>query len=81
MARILKRDQEVQIASSELAIMVLRHAEEHDLTRVELLQALGAIQQSTLKYMLRAERNPEHPDRPAGVDYSDEDEDYSDDYV
>ena len=36
-----------------------------DLTDVEVLQVLNTYQASVLKFMLRAERHPDDPDRPA----------------
>jgi hypothetical protein len=52
-------------ARAELKILVDKFQRDHGLTDIELLQALTECQQSILKYMLRAERHPDDPDRGA----------------
>jgi hypothetical protein len=39
--------------------------QEHGLTNIEMMQAVAAWQDRKLEYMLRAERHPEDPDKPA----------------
>lgn len=63
--RISERAQRVGIAQSQLVVDILDFAREHDLTNIELLQALNGVEASILKYMLRSERHPEDPDQPA----------------
>jgi hypothetical protein len=61
--RLHDRTLPVQAAGNALAKACDDLAEEHGLTDVELLQALNAYQQRVLKYMLRSERHPDHPDK------------------
>lgn len=63
----------VQGAEAEIRLALIRLQQERDLTDVEMLQAVGVWQASVLKYMLRAERHPEDPDRPADQAPSPED--------
>ncbi len=61
----------VKAASLELETAVSKVVQDHGLTYVEALQALAEIQTRFLKYMLRAERHPNDPERkgdeaPAG---------------
>jgi hypothetical protein len=68
--RVSKRAMAVSMAQTQLALMIHEFANEHDLTDIELLQGLNEAAQGTLKFMLRAERNPDRPDRAADIDYS-----------
>jgi hypothetical protein len=60
-----KRTQPVALASSAISLALWEMQDQHGLTDVEMLQALASHQQSMLKYMLRAERHPEDPDKRA----------------
>ena len=63
--RISRHALDVQRAQTKIEIMILDAASEAGLTNIELLQALASSQQGILKYMLRAERHPDEPDKPA----------------
>lgn len=65
--RIDAEAQRVRIAQSEVAVAVVKLQTEHDLTDVEMLQAIAEWQGTKLKHMLRAERHPDDPDRPADI--------------
>jgi hypothetical protein len=65
--RVSRRAQAASRASATLAVTLSEYQREHKLTDVEMLQALTSWQQTTLKYMLRAERHPEDPDKPADL--------------
>jgi hypothetical protein len=51
-----------------LAVAVERVQDEHDLSDVEVLQALTEVAATKLKYMLRAERHPDRPGYPADAE-------------
>lgn len=53
----------VQGAAAEIRLALIRLQDEHGLTDIEMLQAVGAWQAGKLKHMLRAERHPDSPDR------------------
>ncbi len=61
--RLHPRYQLVQKAGYEITDAVLKLSVKHDLTYVELLQVLTGLVQDSLKYMLRAERHPNDPDK------------------
>lgn len=65
MPKVHPRTLPVAKASAEIRTAVGDLADKHGLTYVELLQALGDVTATCLKYMLRAERHPDDPDRPA----------------
>lgn len=64
------RASQVARAKVDLELLILKFAGEHDMTDIELLQALTSMQQSTLKYMLREER---HGDQDTPADLTKED--------
>lgn len=55
----------VNQAGAEFRDWLWRFQAAKGLTDIELLQMLGESQLVTLKYMLRAERHPEDPDKKA----------------
>ena len=55
----------VRRAGNAIRTQLDRLQEEHDLTDIEMLRVLLEHQQSITMYMLRAERHPDDPDRPA----------------
>jgi hypothetical protein len=55
--RIDKRAHEVTVAQAQLKVVINDFQRKHDLTDIELLQALAEMQSSVLKYMLRYERH------------------------
>lgn len=55
----------VRAASAELNGFVSQLVDKHDLTATELLQLLSEQIGNELKYMLRAERHPDDPDKKA----------------
>lgn len=65
--RIDAEAQRVRMAQAEVTVAVWKLQAEHDLTDVEMLQAIAGWQDTKLKHMLRAERHPDDPDRPADV--------------
>jgi hypothetical protein len=58
----------VQKAEYEIQESILTISGKHGLTEIELLKVLNAVQAMTLKYMLRVERHPNDPDRPADAE-------------
>jgi hypothetical protein len=58
---IVQRTADLALTSATLDIRA-----KHDMTDVEYLQWLASEQQSVLKFMLREERHPDDPDKPAG---------------
>ncbi len=67
MPQVHEREFKVRAAKRAFDKFVIDLCEEAELTEIELLQIFTESQQSTLKYMLRAERHPESPDKPAGL--------------
>ena len=63
--RLHHRTMAVAQASAEIGMTLIVLQPEHGLTDVEMMQVLTVWQERKLKYMLRAERHPEDPDRPA----------------
>jgi dTDP-D-glucose 4,6-dehydratase len=55
-------------AENEIRAQVWKIQGDQDITNVEMLQILVRMQQSILKYMLRAERHPNDPDQPADLE-------------
>jgi hypothetical protein len=55
----------VQKAENHLKRYLWEFQEEYALTDLELLRALIDAQQTVTKYMLRAERHPDDPERKA----------------
>lgn len=55
----------VQKAETDLSMKLLKFQQKHDLTDIEMLQILTQRQQTLLKYMLRAERHPDDPEKRA----------------
>lgn len=56
------RTMHVSRARNEIGLALIRLQQEHDLTDIEMLQAINEAQASILKYMLRAERHPTDPE-------------------
>jgi hypothetical protein len=54
-----------QSADAELHGLLAEWQARHGLTFAEVAVILAGRQQSVLKYVLRAERHPDHPDRKA----------------
>ncbi len=63
--RLHERTMPVQRASNAIRSELTRLQDEHDLTDVEMLRILIEHQQTITKYMLRAERHPDDPERKA----------------
>ncbi len=61
--RVSKEAQRVRVAQAEIAVELNRMQESHDVSDVEMLQAVNNWQGTLLKYALRAERGD--ADRPA----------------
>ena len=59
------RSQSVAVAQADIAVKLNALQREHGLTTVEMLQAVNTWQGTVLKYMLRAERHPDDPDKGA----------------
>jgi hypothetical protein len=55
----------VQKAKAEIGIYLCDYQEKHNLTDIEMLQIINSVSDSTLKFMLRRERHPNNPDKPA----------------
>lgn len=66
--KIHKRVPIVNEASAEIAQHFVKTASKHNLTSIEMLGILHDIAGTTLKYALRAERHPENPDQPSGLE-------------
>lgn len=63
--RLHPRTLPVQQAGNAIRTELIRLQEQHDLTDVEMLRILLDHQHTITKYMLRAERHPEDPERKA----------------
>ncbi|WP_341719844.1 hypothetical protein QQG74_09160 [Micromonospora sp. FIMYZ51] len=63
--RLHARTMPVQRASNAIRAELDRLQDEHDLTDIEMLRVLIEHQQNITKYMLRAERHPNDPERKA----------------
>ena len=61
------RDQIASVGKAEVETALHGLQKEHGLTDIEMLQALAAWQQGTLKYMLRFERHGDY-ETPAGLE-------------
>jgi len=61
--RLHPRRQQVHQAENDIATAVEQAISTYELTFVESLQILGAIQSEHLKWMLRAERHPDDPSK------------------
>ncbi len=55
----------VASASADICMNLIALQREHGLTDVEMLQAVATWQDRKLKFMLRAERHPDDPEKPA----------------
>ena len=66
--RVGVRELKTRKAQARLELMIYDEAIKADLTQIELMQVLAAAQVGILKDMLRAERHPEDPDRPAALE-------------
>jgi len=66
--RVSKHAMDVRRALTTGQNLILDFANDYRLTEVELLQMLTETQASVLKGMLRAERNPDNPDRAADLE-------------
>lgn len=58
----------VQKARNDLSGAALDIQARYELTTAEYLAILTELMQSALKYALRAERHPDEPDRPTGIE-------------
>jgi hypothetical protein len=63
--RLHPRTLPVQRAGNAIRSELDRLQQEHDLTDIEMLRILLDHQHNLTKYMLRAERHPEDPERKA----------------
>lgn len=63
--RISEEALRVEKARAKIAVEINELWEKHDLTAIEFLQALNTVEATVLKYMLRAERHPNDPDKSA----------------
>ena len=63
--RLHSRTMQVQGAEAHIKLRLIELQQEYDLTDIEMLQILHLAQLSVLKWMLRAERHPDDPDRKA----------------
>jgi hypothetical protein len=63
--RLHPRTMPVQKAEAKLEQLLLEFQDEYDLTDIEMLRILIGRQMTITKYMLRAERHPEDPERKA----------------
>lgn len=63
--RLHERTRAVSIATADLGALLLKFQQERDLTNIEMMQAVNHWQADALKYMLRAERHPDNPDKGA----------------
>jgi hypothetical protein len=63
--RLHKRTRHVQSAEAHFQSNVFEFQQQSDLTDIEMLQILIECQRSITKYMLRAERHPDDPERKA----------------
>jgi hypothetical protein len=62
------REPIVRRAALDLSDYALKLRERNDLTYVEYLGILNEEVARVLKYALRAERHPDDPDKPAGLE-------------
>ena len=58
----------VQAARNDMSSAAIDIQKRYDLTTAEYLSILTELMGSALKYALRAERHPDEPDRPGGVE-------------
>jgi len=58
-----ERTLKVQKAQAEIKYMLIIEIQRHGLTDGEVVMMLGDFLQSTAKYMIRAERHPEDPEK------------------
>jgi hypothetical protein len=63
--RVGKEAQRVRMAQTQIAIQLWELKEKHNLTDIEMLQAVSEWESSQLKAMLRAERHPDDPNKYA----------------
>ena len=63
--RLHSRTMQVQGAEANIRLKLIEFQQEYGLTDIEMLQILHLAQLSILKYMLRAERHPNDPERKA----------------
>jgi hypothetical protein len=63
--KLHRRTRAVAQASSDIGMALIALQQEHGLTDIEMMQAVATWQDCKLKFMLRAERHPEDPDKPA----------------
>jgi hypothetical protein len=63
--RLHHRTQAVAQASADIGMKLIALQQEHGLTDIEMMQAMLTWQERKLKWMLRAERHPDDPDKPA----------------
>lgn len=66
--RLHDRTLKCQGARIRISEALSKLQEEHELTDIEMLQALSQHQDTMLKYMLRAERHPDNPEKRADED-------------
>ena len=60
-----ERAKKVSVAQTEVAAWLEAFQSERELTDIEMLQAVHSWEALVFKYMLREERHPDDPDRPA----------------
>jgi hypothetical protein len=58
----------VETAKTELLSAYAEICKRHNLTCVEALMIPDGLTSTTLKYMLRQERHPDNPDKPADTE-------------
>ena len=63
--RLHERTLLVREAGNEMRSVLDDIIKKHDLSSIEFLQILNEVAATELKYMLREERHPEDPDKPA----------------
>ncbi len=63
--RLHERTLPVQAAESDFRLYLVRFQRENDLTHAEMLGMLLAAAQDRTKWLLRAERHPDDPDKKA----------------
>lgn len=66
--RLHPRTMDVQQAAAEIRGALITMQRATGLTDIEMLQAVAEWQGTHLKYMLRAERHPDDPEREADLE-------------
>jgi hypothetical protein len=68
MPRIHQRERNVQVAEQELRELVISWYQKLSLTSTEVLSVLVNECGSGLRYLMRKERHPDDPSKPAGLE-------------